>query len=230
MKGNEGLLILLNSRWKWKFTHAGGTKTSVEPPIRLIYGRFEGLIFAKWLIYGTQIAISQVWGAELQRSYSQYSGFGAIYKSLSETRTPESAIHKRNSSQQRPIRSRYHSNSRPAAPYNPIPNLFPGPTPGIPQDPAPTYRISRSALSSELDRIWRFLSENGEEDRPVPPESDKISLILSEKREAEEEHRSAPPRLPRNQTETEDFCLKMRRRKKKTPDLPEIGQKRADSV
>ena len=143
---------------------------------------------------------------------------------------PESAIHKRDSPQQRPIRSRYRSNSRPAAPYNPIPNLFPGPTPSIPQDSAPTYRISRSALSSELDRIWRFLSENGEEDRPVPPESDKISLILSEKREAEEEHRSAPPRLPRNQTETEDFCLKMRRRKKKTPDLPEIGQKRADSV
>ena len=59
--------------------------------------------------------------------------------------------------------------------------------------------------SGELDRIWRFLSENGEEGRPVPPESDKISPILSEKREAEEEHRSTPPRLPRNQTETEDL-------------------------
>ena len=171
----------------------------------LTYGRFGQLGNAKWLIYGTQIAISRVWGAELQRPYSGYSSFGAIYKPLSETRTPESAIHKRDSPQQRPIRSRYHSNSRPAAPYNPIPNLFPGPTPGIPQDPAPTYRISRSALSSELDRIWRFLSENGEEGRPVPPESDKISPILSEKREAEEEHRSTPPRLPRNQTETEDL-------------------------
>ena len=61
----------------------------------LTYGRFGQLENAKWLIYGTQIAISQVWGAELQRPYSGYSSFGAIYKPLSKTQTPESAIYKR---------------------------------------------------------------------------------------------------------------------------------------
>ena len=204
----------------------------------LTYGRFGQLRTAKWLIYGTQIAISQVWGAELQRSYSQYSGFGAIYKPLSETRTPESAIHKRNSSQQRPIRSRYHSNSRPAAPYNPIPNLFPGPTPGIPQDPAPTYRISRSALSSELDRIWRIgqnLAISVRKRGRGPPRTSRIRqnqpnpvrktgsggrtplspAPASPKSDRNggllsenEEEEEENARPPRNRTETGGFCLK----------------------
>ena len=203
----------------------------------LTYGRFRQLRTAKWLIYGTQIAISQVWGAELQRSYSQYSGFGAIYKPLSETRTPESAIHKRNSPQQRPIRSRYHSNSRPAAPYNPIPNLFPGPTPGIPQDPAPTYRISRSALSPELDRIWRIgqnLAISVRKRGRGPPRTSRIrqkSAQSCPKNGKRRKNTAQPaPASPKSDRNGGFFCLKMRRRKKKTPDLPEIGQKRTDSV
>ena len=205
MKGNEGLLIPLNSRWKWKFTHAGGTKTSVEPPIRLIYGRFEGLIFAKWLIYGTQIAISQVWGAELQRSYSQYSGFGAIYKPLSETRTPNL-----------PYISEIALNNVPfvpdttptAAPQHPT-ILFPICSPPdarhptgfcthIPHQPLRTF--------SRIGQNLAILSEMGKRAAPYLQNQTKIQPNTCPKNgKAEEEHRSTPPRLPRNQTETEDL-------------------------
>ncbi|NMM96593.1 hypothetical protein G1C98_1329, partial [Bifidobacterium sp. DSM 109960] len=107
-----------------------------------MYGRFRQLRNDRWLIYGTQIVISGVWGAELQRLYLEHSGFGAIYKPLSETQTPESAIYKRDSPQKRPIRSRHRFSSRPAAPCNPIPDLFPPPDARHPAEPCTPHTAS----------------------------------------------------------------------------------------
>ena len=59
-----------------------------------MYGRFGGLRFAKWLIYGTETRISQVQALRFRAPYSRYRDLGAIYKPLVILRPPESAIHK----------------------------------------------------------------------------------------------------------------------------------------
>ena len=60
-----------------------------------MYGRFEGLRFAKWLIYGTETRILQVQALQFRVPYSRYRDLGAIYKPLGIPRLPESATYKR---------------------------------------------------------------------------------------------------------------------------------------
>ena len=60
----------------------------------LIYGRFGGLRFAKWLIYGTETRISRVRALQFRVPYSRYHDLGAIYKPLGIPQLSESAIRK----------------------------------------------------------------------------------------------------------------------------------------
>ena len=60
-----------------------------------MYGRFEGLRFAKWLIYGTETRILQVQTLQFRVPYSRYRDLDAIYKPLGIPRLPESATYKR---------------------------------------------------------------------------------------------------------------------------------------
>ena len=60
----------------------------------LIYGRFGGLRFAKWLIYGTETRISRVWALQFRAPYSRYHDLGAIYKPLGILQLSESALRK----------------------------------------------------------------------------------------------------------------------------------------
>ena len=60
-----------------------------------MYGRFGGLRFAKWLIYGAETRISRVRALRFRAPYSRYHDLGAIYKPLGIPQLPESATYKR---------------------------------------------------------------------------------------------------------------------------------------
>ena len=98
--GNEGLLIPRIRDGNGSSRIAGGMKTSVEPPIRLIYGRFPGRENTKWLIYGMSAAICQVQALQFHGLYLVYRDLGAIYKPLSKDQPFKSAIYKRVSTSQ----------------------------------------------------------------------------------------------------------------------------------
>lgn len=62
--------------------------------ISLVCGRFEWLHNARWLIYGTGTRICQVPALRFRASYLRYHVLRAMYKPLSKTQTPESAMHR----------------------------------------------------------------------------------------------------------------------------------------
>ena len=72
-----------------------GESHPAHPTTWLMYGRFEGLRFAKWLIYGTETRILQVQALQFRVPYSRYRDLDAIYKPLGIPRLPESATYKR---------------------------------------------------------------------------------------------------------------------------------------
>ena len=152
----------------------------------LTYGRFGQLGNAKWLIYGTQIVISRVWGAELQRPYSGYSSFGAIYKPLSKRRPPNLP---------------YISELPVAHPFKAHLNM--PQLPRIRKDHLTPVqpRGEHAPPSSKSDRNSPFLPDSEEAlHSPLIPKSDKTSPLLSDSGEGNPTVSSAKPPHPQNQT------------------------------
>ena len=71
-----------------------GTNGTLLRAISLMYGRFGGPCFAKWLIYGTETRISRVRALQFRAPYLRYHDLGAIYKPLGILQLSESAIRK----------------------------------------------------------------------------------------------------------------------------------------
>ena len=161
--------------------------------------------------------ISRVWGAELQRPYSQYSGFGAIYKPLSKTQTPESAIYKRvtrrtpvqsppkhaptspnqeKSPYSRPAPRRAHHSILKIRQKQPIPVRFRG------SPPLPTHPKIRQNQPAFV-RFWGRQPHSFLRQTAPSPKSDKISPLLPDSGESlpcSPLHQATPiPRIRQNQ-------------------------------
>lgn len=124
-----------------------GTNGTFLRAISLIYGRFGGLRFAKWLIYGTETRMFQVQALQFRAPYSRYHDLGAIYKPPIISQLPESAIHKPSSAWCVGVSPRFRTGM---GAFCPISGM------GCP-------RVGRCSSPSPFsDRFGRILSENGD--------------------------------------------------------------------